>query len=138
MGYAFPSEDWLKALCGELNGDAQYADVAKTWEGDILCVIDPDSPDAAAGSSMGFYLDLWHGKCRNVEVRPLDDGSPKPKFVLRAQRGQFLKVVTGQLDPMQAMVTRRLRVDGDMAYMLRNVPVVLDFVRCARKVEISG
>jgi len=136
MGYTFPSEDWLNALCEVLNGDAQYADVAKSWEGDILCVIEPDS--SGDGGSTGFYLDLWHGKCRGVEVRPVDGSPPKAKFVLRAQRAQFLKVVTGQLDPMQAMVTRRLRVDGDMAYMLRNVPVVLDFVRCARKVEITG
>jgi hypothetical protein len=33
---------------------------------------------------------------------------------------------------MQAMLTRRLQVSGNMAYILRNVPVVLDFVRCCR------
>jgi len=32
------------------------------------------------------------------------------------------------------MMTRRLHVQGSMAYMMRNVPVVLDFVRCAREV----
>jgi len=35
---------------------------------------------------------------------------------------------------MQAMMTRRLQVEGSMAYMMRNVPTVLDFVRCAREV----
>jgi hypothetical protein len=35
---------------------------------------------------------------------------------------------------MQAMITRKLRVQGSMAYMMRNVPVVLDFVRCAREI----
>jgi hypothetical protein len=39
---------------------------------------------------------------------------------------------------MQAMVTRRLKVQGSMAYMLRNVPTVLDFVRCCRLVEIDS
>jgi hypothetical protein len=33
------------------------------------------------------------------------------------------------------MITRNLRVDGSMAYMMRNVPVVLDFVRCAQEIE---
>ena len=39
-----------------------------------------------------------------------------------------------KLDPMQAMMTRKLNVQGSMAMMMRNVPVVLDFVRCAREV----
>jgi len=47
-------------------------------------------------------------------------------------------VVTGELDAMQAMMTRRLRVEGNMAYMLRNVPSVLDFVRCCRLVGVEG
>jgi putative sterol carrier protein len=136
MGYAFPSEEWLRALCDVLNSDARYAEVAKAWEGDMLCVVESD--DAGGPPGMGFYFDLWHGRCRRAEVRPMDGSSAKVRFVLRAPRGQFLKVVTGELDPMQAMVTRRLHVDGDMAYMLRNVPVVLDFVRCARKVEIGS
>jgi putative sterol carrier protein len=45
---------------------------------------------------------------------------------------QFAAVLAGSLDPMQAMLTRRLQVSGNMAYILRNVPVVLDFVRCCR------
>jgi len=35
---------------------------------------------------------------------------------------------------MQAMLTRKLGVQGNMAVMMRSVPVVLDFVRCAREV----
>jgi putative sterol carrier protein len=137
MGYSFPSEAWLHALCAVLNSDTRYAEVARAWEGDILCIVEPDA-GAGPGDSMGFYFDLWHGACRRAEVRPTEGSQATARFVLRAARGQFLKVVNGELDPMQAMVTRRLRVDGDMAYMLRNVPVVLDFVRCARKVEIAA
>jgi putative sterol carrier protein len=40
----------------------------------------------------------------------------------------------GELNPMQAMMTRKLQVNGSMAYMMRNVPTVLDFVRCCRDV----
>jgi putative sterol carrier protein len=35
---------------------------------------------------------------------------------------------------MQAMLTRKLDVKGNMAVMMRSVPVVLDFVRCAREI----
>ena len=39
---------------------------------------------------------------------------------------------------MQAMLTRKLHVIGSMAYVLRNVPVVLDFVRCCRRVPLEA
>jgi len=50
----------------------------------------------------------------------------------KAGFAHFAAVLGGSLDPMQAMLTRRLQVSGNMAYILRNVPVVLDFVRCCR------
>ncbi|MBK9208387.1 MAG: SCP2 sterol-binding domain-containing protein [Anaerolineales bacterium] len=33
--------------------------------------------------------------------------------------------------PMTAMMTMKLKVQGNMGYMMRNVPTVLDFVRVA-------
>jgi putative sterol carrier protein len=136
VGHSFPSEEWLKALEGILNGDARYADIAKAWEGDMLCVVEPDEGEGPPLAA--YYLDLWHGRCRRVESIPVQAASErKAKFVLRAPRRHFLKVVNGELDPMQAMMTRRLRVEGNMAYMLRNVPTVLDFVRCCRLVGIE-
>ena len=35
---------------------------------------------------------------------------------------------------MQAMMTRKLQVQGNMSVMMRSIPVVLDFVRCAKEV----
>jgi putative sterol carrier protein len=58
----------------------------------------------------------------------------KPAFILRASYGNFCKVLLGQLDPMQAMMTRKLQITGSMAVMMRSVPIVLDFVRCAREI----
>jgi putative sterol carrier protein len=135
MGHPFPSEAWLLALHQTINSDEQYARTAKGWEGDILCVIEaPDGHDWLAV----FYLDLWHGTCRGVRAFPPGTTDlPTAKFTLRAPLPNFYKVISGELDPMQAMMTRRLRVEGNMAYMLRNVPTVLDFVRCCRAVEIE-
>jgi putative sterol carrier protein len=33
------------------------------------------------------------------------------------------------------MITRKLKVQGSMGYMMRNVPTVLEFVRCAKEVD---
>ena len=133
MAHPFPSEGWLNAFEEVLNSDERYAKVAAKWEGDFMFVIEPDK--GSSEPELRYYMDLWHGKCRKAYVvEPDVQDAPEPAFTLRATRGQFVKVLKGEVDPMQAMLTRRLRVEGSMAYMLRNVPTVLDFVRCAREV----
>ncbi len=130
MAGEFPSAEWLQSLMDKLNSDERYAQIARNWEGDMYFKIEPGGP---LTETVTLYLDLWHGKCRRVEV--VDDPSRhQPAFTLTATYDDYLKVLTGKLDPMQAMLTRKLKVQGNMAYMMRNVPVVLDFVRCAREV----
>ncbi len=139
MAYTFPSEAWLKALSDVLNSDVNYAKIAKNWEGDMLVLIEPEPGGPAGERAQGMYLDLWHGTCRRVSAHTEGDpGMPKPAFTLRAPRSTLLRVMEGQLDPMQAMVTRKLKVEGNMAYMMMNVPTVLDFVRCCRQVKIAA
>ena len=40
MAFKFPSEEWVKALMGELNRSPAYAEAAKTWEGDFYFICD--------------------------------------------------------------------------------------------------
>ncbi len=130
MAAKFPSPEWLQNLAEKLNSDVRYAEIAKKWEGDMLIVV---QPAGALTETLYFYLDLWHGTCRKAEMLLGPDGY-KPAFVLAAAYDNITKILLGQLDPMQAMMTRKLNVQGNMAVMMRSVPIVLDFVRCAREV----
>ena len=141
MTTSFPSQAWVEALVRVLNGDARYAEVARNWEGDLLFVVKPDGGAVPGGETRAshVYLDLWHGTCRSGRYLGPGEGElPKPAFTLSAGLGQFLAILGGSLDPMQAMLTRRLQVSGNMGYILRNVPVVLDFVRCCRLAADAG
>ena len=138
MAYHFPSEEYVQAVMDVLNNDEQYAQIARNWEGDILFVIEPDKGVESDDLPMTLYFDLWHGKCREVRIIDPQVGEvPDAVFTLTAPQANYLQVLRGELDPMQAMITRRLKVEGSMAYMLRNVPTVLDFVRCCSSVEIE-
>ena len=130
MSAIFPSLEWLEELKEKLNNDEQYAKVAKKWEGDMVCLLEADDK---LEETMTLYIDLWHGKCREVAVWD-EIGDKKPAFILKASYRNFLRVLRGELDPMQAMLTRKLAVKGNMAVMMRSVPTVLDFVRCAGEV----
>jgi putative sterol carrier protein len=129
MTAIFPSEEWLKGLEATINSDKKYADIAKNWEGDLVFVIEP------AGSlkeQLTFYLDLWHGACRKVDYNPSIDSHPDPTFTLTATYADITSILSGNLNPMTAMMTSKLKVNGNMGYMMRNVPTVLDFVRVAQ------
>jgi putative sterol carrier protein len=127
----FPSSEWLQGLEAKLNSDAKYAQVAKNWEGDLLFFIEPEGN---LKEQITFYLDLWHGTCRAVDYNPALEKYHKPVFTLRATYNNITAILTGKLDPMTAMMTNKLKVQGSLGYMMRNVPTVLDFVRCAREV----
>ena len=130
MAGIFPSEEWVLDLKEYLNSDEMYAEKAKKWEGDIIFDVDPAG---ALEEKTKIYLDLWHGKCRDAYLLPKGE-EKDAAFILRAPFTNFVRVLKGELDPMQAMLTRRLVVKGSMPYMMRNVPTVLEFVRCAQDV----
>jgi len=134
MTKKFPSPEWLQALKDKLNNDEKYAKTAHNWEGEIVFFIEPGGPISDA---MIFYTDLWHGECRDAFM-VADETKLKelaPAYILTAPYQTFVRVLKGQLDPMQAMITRKLKVQGSMGYMMRNVPTVLEFVRCAKEIE---
>jgi putative sterol carrier protein len=131
MPTVFPSAEWLNALHEKLNHDAHYNQVAKNWEGDLLFDI---QPAGHLSQPLTMYLDLWHGQCRAVEYAPDPAKHRKPTFILRSPYDNFTAILLGKLDPMTAMMTSKLKVEGSLGYMMRNVPTVLDFVRCAREV----
>lgn len=131
MAAIFPSEEWLQELKAKLNSDARYSEIAKNWEGDLFFFIEPEGN---LKERLTFYLDLWHGTCRNIEYMPSPDVHPNPTFTLSASYKDITSILTGKLNPMTAMMTSKLKVKGSMGYMMRNVPTVLDFVRVAQEV----
>ncbi len=131
MSIPFPSDAWVKALKDVLNTDADYARIAAHWEGDIVFDV---RPGGVITKPLTLYMDLWHGKCRDA-YEMIDRSQKKAAFVLSATLPVFTRIILGQLDAMQAMMTGQLKVAGSMVYMMKNVPTVLRFVKCATMVD---
>ena len=83
-----------------------------------------------------WYIDLWHGKCLGVAVLDEHDDK-KATFTLRGPYENYVSLLKSEIDPMQALLTRKLPCMGNMAVLMRSVPTVLDFVRCCREVSDS-
>jgi len=126
----FLTKEWLNSFQEKLNTDSQYAEIAKNWEGDLFLTV---KPGKFLEDEVVIYFDLWHGKCRQAFF--VENGFDKEvAFVLAGDYEDILRILKGELHAMQAMLTRKLSVQGNMGLLMRNVPTVLDFVRCAQEV----
>lgn len=126
----FATEEWLEALKHELNTSEDYARAAKKWEGDFYFII---SPEGELQEPIYLYMDLWHGECRDVRVVE-DPAEEDPAFRMRAAPRVWKKVVTKQLDPIQGLVTRQLKLQGDMLTIMRSVKAAQELVNCVTDV----
>jgi len=129
----FTSAEWLNKFMDALNGSKAYADAATTWEGDFYMIVEAGG---AVKAPVYMYLDLWHGKCRKVEiVTEKDKEKYKPEFILSAALPTWRKVAEKKVDPIQAIVTRQLKLQGNMGKIMRAVKAAQELVNCVTKVQ---
>ena len=130
MGIKFASEEWMTALKAELNKSDGYRDAAKTWEGDFYWVVTGMPGEAG---NVHLYVDLWHGECR-AAFRTADATAKTPEFVIEATYPVWRKVVDKKLDPIQGMVTRQLKLKGNMLKIMKAPKAATELVLCATRV----
>lgn len=118
---------WVTRLQEALNASEGYAEAAKNWEGDFYFVIEAE--DTFVDQDIYMYLDLWHGKCRAVDV-PTAKDTYEPEFLLAGSVKSFKQVIDGNLDPIKAIMTRKLKLKGNMAKVMRNVKAANQLVYC--------
>jgi putative sterol carrier protein len=129
MAIAFPTDAWIKAMMEDLNNSSAYLEAAKNWEGDFFFVIEPGG---ALQQTVILYMDLYHGKCREAYAIQNAE-APSPVFRLSGPIATWKKVMTKKLDPMQAMMTGQLKLQGNMAIVMRNVRAAKELVEsCTR------
>jgi len=131
MASPFPSDAWIKELMVALNGSESYARSAKDWEGDFVFVVEPD---AAYAERAELFLGLYHGECTGAEMVGEIDGH-NPEFTITAPFSVWRQVVEGKLDPIQGMMTRRLKLEGNMMKVMRYPKAAKEIISCCALVD---
>jgi putative sterol carrier protein len=126
MAQKFPSDEWIKALSDQLNTSESYEKSAKDWEGDFVFVIEPD--DAYDGTAY-LFLGLFHGKSPDAAMLASED-ERQTEFVIHAPFSAWRQVIEGKLDPIQAMMTRKLKLEGNMMKIMRYPKAAKEIVDC--------
>lgn len=111
----FPSQEWIEIFKERLNGNEHYAVAAKDWEGDFLFVC---QPEGNLEEEAVFYVDLWHGKCR--EARMLEAGEElDTAFTYTGPYGNWIKLINREIDPIRGLLTGKFRLKGSMMKVMR-------------------
>ena len=126
MAIKFPSEEWIKALMQELNKSEAYRNAAKDWEGDSYFIVEPEG---GLKEQIIFYMDLWHGECRSACI-VADEKEKTPEFRIRAPLSKWRRVIEKKLDPIQALVTRQLKLHGNLMKVMKSPKAAMELVNC--------
>jgi len=88
------------------------------------------------GAATYIWMDFWHGEMRHSEpVTPQD--VKNPRFILSGPYSAFKEIVLGKVDPTTQIMRGKLKLKGDLGYMMRNTATVNRFSQLMASVPIE-
>jgi len=133
MAIKFPSDAWIKELSAQLNMSESYEKSARDWEGDFTFVIESDD---IFPSTAYLFLGLYHGK--SPDAAQLSSMEEKPaEYVIRAPFSTWRKVIERKIDPIQGLMTRKLKLAGNMMMIMRYPKAAQEIMACTSRIPTS-
>ena len=117
----FPSRGWAEAAMALLNADPETVAASRGWKGDFGVVI-----EAEAGKLDEHFV-VWvrpeNGRVAELRVLvdPDDLDEFEPAYRIHAPYSVWKGLLLGSVDPVEAILKRRLRVDGDVQPILERM-----------------
>jgi putative sterol carrier protein len=97
------SDAWAAAWAKEINASDAFRVAALKWESAFVLVMQPD-PDAGVREPRAVLVDLAGGQCRAGRAATDEDLERVP-YVLRASPAVWRQVLSGDLEPVGAVMT---------------------------------
>jgi putative sterol carrier protein len=133
MAYAFPSPEWASEFKRVLDGSAAYRTAGATWtHGPVALVIKAD-PAIGIADDVGLWLDLHQGVCREAKVVDRAEADRAP-FCISGEYSRWKSVIRKELDPIKAMMQKKLELKGQMTTIVKYVNASKELVECATQV----
>lgn len=107
----FPTEAWCREAIRLLNEDPDAAGAAQGWDGDFGVVIDREG--GAIGIAIGAPVDGRLPEPRFLSAEAVEAAAPR--FFARASQADWWALIEGGLDPIAAIVQKRLVARGDLS-----------------------
>jgi putative sterol carrier protein len=124
------SEEWSQACRESLEARGRYREVGRTWESPVALIMRAD-PRLGIEKERAVYLELDRGVCRVARVADGED-LRAAEFVLAADAAQWKRMLSGDLDPISAVMFGKLKLErGTLAALLPYAPAARELIAAA-------
>jgi len=135
MALRFGTQGWAEVLTQEINASSEYRNAADGWgvayNGNVLLVIEPD---AKLANGLNLLIRLSGGRCQGAAF-VADPHHPEAGFALRAPYSLWKDVLERKTLAATAILTGRMKVDGDKITLLKHTAAHRAMVACCAGID---
>lgn len=122
------SKEWIDALAAKLGKDEVYQKAAVGFEAIFQFIVEPE-PEKGVADRMEVGIKL--PECDQTWQGVRDDAN----YTMSAKYGVYVDVLTGRIGATKAIATRKLKVKGNLANLLKYKRAIDRFVEVLGEVE---
>ena len=134
IAYRAYSQEWAQAFCNQINESKSYEDAARGWEGTVSLVVLAE-PDKNFKNDVGVWMDLWHGKARDVHICNREEAT-EAAFVLTGSYSRWKKIAKKELDPIKGLMMGQIKLKGNFPTIVRYTKASQELVECTTSVPV--
>jgi putative sterol carrier protein len=133
MALTFPSPEWAQAFKQQVSSSSAYRAAAATWTFGPVALVTKADPGIGLGEDVGIWLDIDRGQCHDVRVVARAEAEKAP-FCIVGDYARWKSVIRKELDPIKAMMQKKLELKGQMTTIVKYVNASKELVECATRV----
>ena len=123
----FATDAWIKRLADECNNSPFYRDAARNLDGDIYFVVEAEG---RLQKNVYMYMHFCEGQCHRAFV-PEDHTTLSPELWISGPVSAWKEITEKSIDPLRALLTRKLSVRGSMAKIIRHSKAAQALMNCS-------
>jgi putative sterol carrier protein len=136
MAFTFPSPEWAAEFKKQVQGSTAYQQAAATWTFGPVALLTRADPALGLPEDVGMWLDIDRGHCSDVRVVPRAEAEKAP-FCISGEYARWKSVLRNELDPVKAMMQKKLELKGQMTTIVKYVNASKALVECATRVPTA-
>ena len=127
------TEEWVEAFGKAINENPNYKPSALTWEGDMLLLIEPSGN---LDHEVRVFIGLHHGECTGTRL--VSEGEDiGAEYTMAGPYDNWVAVTKKEIDPIRAIMAGKLKLEGDMAKLMRHTKAALEIVNSLGRFEFD-
>jgi putative sterol carrier protein len=136
MPLVFPSAAWATAYRDAINQNPLYKKTAAAWDQGAIALVCKADAALSIPVAQAIILDLHHGECRGVVYSSEPADLAATPFIIEAAYPQWKSVISGEVDPIRAMLAGQLRlIKGHLPTIIRDVEGSKQLVLSAKDID---